>query len=186
MLLLNSPRSIVVDGLTVFPDHADENQFWVLPGPVQLGKRRADGRASFTFIKFKPAAVQAGVKGGGFLSILEAVIGLGIQLGSIGAFGKKIKANINASTPGYANGGYPSRGLALVGERGPELVNFRGGERVFQQYHELPNFPGLAGPNHPVLGSWIVNQESFGVGIRESDGPITDYYCRFAPNLIEP
>ncbi|WP_102126985.1 hypothetical protein [Deinococcus planocerae] len=67
MLLLNSPRSIVVDGLTVFPDHADENQFWVLPGPVQLGRRRADGRASFTFIKFKPAAVQAGVKGGGFL-----------------------------------------------------------------------------------------------------------------------
>ncbi|MDR2254461.1 MAG: glutathionylspermidine synthase family protein [Arthrobacter sp.] len=62
----------------------------------------------------------------------------------------------------------------------------RGGERVFQQYHELPNFPGLAGANHPVLGSWIVNQESFGVGIRESDGPITDYYCRFAPNLIEP
>lgn len=67
MLLLNSPRSIVIDGLTVFPDHADENQFWVLPGPVQLGRRRSDGRASFTFIKFKPAAVQAGVKGGGFL-----------------------------------------------------------------------------------------------------------------------
>lgn len=62
----------------------------------------------------------------------------------------------------------------------------RGNERVFQKYHELPNFPGSAGPNHPVLGSWVVNQEAFGVGIRESDGPITDYFCRFAPNLIEP
>mgnify|MGYP003601781038 FL=1 len=60
------------------------------------------------------------------------------------------------------------------------------GEQVFQQYHELPNFPGSNGNNHPVLGSWVVNQEAFGVGIRESDGPITDYYCRFASNLIEP
>jgi glutathionylspermidine synthase len=60
----------------------------------------------------------------------------------------------------------------------------RGGEQVWQQYHELPDFPGSAGSNHPVLGSWVVDQESFGVGIRESDGPITDYFCRFAPNVI--
>ncbi|SDH56501.1 glutathionylspermidine synthase family protein [Microbacterium sp. 77mftsu3.1] len=59
-----------------------------------------------------------------------------------------------------------------------------GGERVWQQYHELPNFEGSNGNNHPVLGSWVINQESYGVGIRESDGPITDYYCRFAPNFI--
>lgn len=71
------------------------------------------------------------IKGGGFLSILEGIVGLGIQLGSIGAFGKTIQGRINSSVPGYASGGYPSRGLALVGERGPELVNFRGGERVF-------------------------------------------------------
>ncbi|MDM7887990.1 glutathionylspermidine synthase family protein [Curtobacterium sp. RHCJP20] len=58
------------------------------------------------------------------------------------------------------------------------------GERVWQQYHELPDFPGSNGHNHPVLGSWVVDGESFGVGIRESDGPITDYWCRFAPNLI--
>ncbi len=36
-----------------------------------------------------------------------------------------------------------------------------------------------------MLGSWVINQEAFGVGIRESDGPITDYFCRFAPNIIE-
>lgn len=70
------------------------------------------------------------IKGGGFLDILEAVIGLGVQLGSIGAFGKKIQARINA--PAYATGtARAARGLALVGERGPELVNFRGGERVW-------------------------------------------------------
>lgn len=59
-----------------------------------------------------------------------------------------------------------------------------GAERVWQQYHELPDFPGSNGHNHPVLGSWVVGGESFGVGIRESDGPITDYWCRFAPNII--
>jgi hypothetical protein len=66
MLLLNSARTITVDGVTVFPDHADPNQFWYLPGPVSLA-RRADGRPCFTFIKFKPAAVAGGAKGGGFV-----------------------------------------------------------------------------------------------------------------------
>ncbi|WP_313502729.1 glutathionylspermidine synthase family protein [Corynebacterium variabile] len=56
---------------------------------------------------------------------------------------------------------------------------------VWQQYTQIPNFPGPDGaPNHPVLGAWVVNGESVGVGIRESDGPVTDYWCRFVPNLI--
>lgn len=72
------------------------------------------------------------IKGGGFLNILDAVIGLGLQLGSIGALGKKIQSNINKTVPGYAGGTHSaSAGLAMVGERGPELVAFRGGERVF-------------------------------------------------------
>lgn len=77
------------------------------------------------------------IKGGGFLGILEAVIGLGLQLGSSGLFGKKLADRINnPRTPpikGYAGGTLSApRGLALVGERGPELVNFRGGERVWK------------------------------------------------------
>ena len=66
MLLLSAAKTITVDGVTVFPDHADPNQFWYLPGPVGLAKRK-DGQAVFTFIKYKPAAVEAGVKGGGFV-----------------------------------------------------------------------------------------------------------------------
>jgi hypothetical protein len=50
----------------VFPDHADPNQFWYLPGPVSIA-RRLDGKPAFTFIKFKPAAVAGGAKGGGFV-----------------------------------------------------------------------------------------------------------------------
>jgi hypothetical protein len=67
MLLLNSSKTITVDGVTVFPDHADEDQFWYLPAPVRLARRPEDDRAKFTLIKYKPAAVAAGVKGGGFL-----------------------------------------------------------------------------------------------------------------------
>src|SRR5262249_17278239 len=68
MLLLGSNKTITVDGVTVFPDHADANQFWYLPSEVTLARRSQDDRVSFTFIKFKPAAVAAGVKGGGFLT----------------------------------------------------------------------------------------------------------------------
>lgn len=51
----------------------------------------------------------------------------------------------------------------------------------YQQFHALPDFDG----NRPVLGAWVVDGESVGVGIRESDGPVTDYYCRFVPNVID-
>jgi glutathionylspermidine synthase len=51
----------------------------------------------------------------------------------------------------------------------------------YQQWYPLPDFYG----NRPVLGAWVVDGESVGVGIRESDGPITDYFCRFVPNIID-
>lgn len=71
------------------------------------------------------------IKGGGFLNILSSVIGLGLQLGGIGAFGKKIQTNIN-SVPAYANGtNYAAGGLSLVGERGPELVGLPRGSKVW-------------------------------------------------------
>ncbi|MGV9868065.1 hypothetical protein [Rhodococcus koreensis] len=65
MLLLGS-RTITVEGVTVFPDHADPDQFWYLPAPVQLGDLPS-GEKAFTFIKYRPAAVTGGAKGGGFL-----------------------------------------------------------------------------------------------------------------------
>jgi glutathionylspermidine synthase len=50
----------------------------------------------------------------------------------------------------------------------------------YQAWHPLPSMDG----NRPVLGCWVVDGESVGVGIRESDGYITDYYCRFVPSII--
>ena len=71
------------------------------------------------------------IKGGGFLDILSSVIGLATQLGSIGAFGKKVQTNINKTIPAYANGtSFHPGGLALVGERGPELLHLPRGSAV--------------------------------------------------------
>jgi hypothetical protein len=81
------------------------------------------------------------IKGGGFLNILSSVIGLGLQLGSIGLFGKGVAANINApKIPALASGTrFHAGGLAMVGERGPELVNLPRGSRVW------PNGTGPGG-----------------------------------------
>lgn len=81
------------------------------------------------------AAVQGlagAIKGGGFLDILGAVIGLGTQLASIGVFGKKAQTRVNTPVPGYASGtSFHPGGWAMVGERGPELVNMPRGSSVF-------------------------------------------------------
>ncbi|MXP43691.1 phage tail tape measure protein [Allopontixanthobacter sediminis] len=70
------------------------------------------------------------IKGGGFLDILGSVLGVFTQLGSVGAFGKSIQTNIN-KVPGYANGtSFHPGGMAIVGERGPELLNLPRGSQV--------------------------------------------------------
>ncbi|MGW6736204.1 glutathionylspermidine synthase family protein [Streptomyces sp. NPDC055013] len=50
----------------------------------------------------------------------------------------------------------------------------------YQQLAPLPTFDG----NHVVLGAWVVEGESAGLGIRESSGLITDGYARFLPHVI--
>ncbi|MFI8217705.1 glutathionylspermidine synthase family protein [Streptomyces sp. NPDC085932] len=50
----------------------------------------------------------------------------------------------------------------------------------YQQLAPLPDFDG----NRVVLGAWVVENESAGLGIRESSGLITDEYARFLPHVI--
>lgn len=51
-------------------------------------------------------------------------------------------------------------------------------------------YQDLAGPTErfggkvPVLGSWLVQGEAAGLGVREADGPITSNTSRFVPHLI--
>ncbi|MDD4777176.1 MAG: hypothetical protein PHV53_02690 [Fermentimonas sp.] len=61
-------KTITIDGVTVFSDHADPDQFWYLPGPVQMARRKPDNRAAFTFIKYGNVDGNA-IKGRGFLMV---------------------------------------------------------------------------------------------------------------------
>ena len=56
----------VVEGVTVFSDHADPDLFWYLPAPVDLADK-PDGSKAFSFIKYKDGARSGGARGGGFL-----------------------------------------------------------------------------------------------------------------------
>jgi glutathionylspermidine synthase len=51
---------------------------------------------------------------------------------------------------------------------------------VYQDYFELPAFDG----RHPVVGSWVIDQEPAGVGIRESEGPVTRNESPFVPHVL--
>jgi glutathionylspermidine synthase len=51
---------------------------------------------------------------------------------------------------------------------------------VVQQYTDLGAYDG----NRPVLGVWTVDMEPVGLGIRESDGLVTNNLSRFVPHVI--
>ena len=51
---------------------------------------------------------------------------------------------------------------------------------IYQALADVPNFEG----NFPVIGSWVIDGESAGMGIRESDTQITDNTSRFVPHLF--
>jgi len=56
-----------------------------------------------------------------------------------------------------------------------------GGEGfIYQQLCPLPNYENC----YPLIGSWIIGQESAGIGIRESENLITDNTSRFVPHII--
>jgi glutathionylspermidine synthase len=51
-------------------------------------------------------------------------------------------------------------------------------------YQELAPLPNLGG-RRPVIGSWVIQGESAGIGIRESDSALTTNTSRFVPHLFE-
>jgi glutathionylspermidine synthase len=51
---------------------------------------------------------------------------------------------------------------------------------VFQEYFPIPEFDG----SRPVIGSWVIDGTARGIGIRESDGLVTDNFSRFVPHLF--
>jgi glutathionylspermidine synthase len=63
--------------------------------------------------------------------------------------------------------------------RGPDQAYGEEGY-VVQEYADLGTYGGA----RPVLGVWTVDMEPVGLGIRESDGYITDNLSRFVPHVL--
>ena len=57
---------------------------------------------------------------------------------------------------------------------------YESGPFAYQAYCPLPLFED----NHTVVGSWVIDSEARGIGIRESDGPITQNLARFVPHYF--
>lgn len=55
------------------------------------------------------------------------------------------------------------------------------GPCIWQKTFDIKTFDG----HYPVIGSWIVDGESAGMGIRESQNVITDNFSRFIPHVIK-
>lgn len=71
--------------------------------------------------------------------------------------------------------------LVRAGAESVETVGEYGaGAYVWQAYAPLPSFDG----QRPVVGSWTVDGEARGIGIRETDGPVTHNLSRFVPHLF--
>lgn len=70
-------------------------------------------------------------------------------------------------------------GIIIPGVEQTEEEEDHGGY-IMQKYTPLPKF----GDSYPVIGSWVINGESCGIGIREDDTLITKNTSRFVPHLI--
>lgn len=52
---------------------------------------------------------------------------------------------------------------------------------IYQAIAPIPTFNGF----HPVIGSWVIDQEAGGMGIRESSDLITENKCSYIPHLFD-
>ena len=70
-----------------------------------------------------------------------------------------------------------------VVSRGRTIVETAGdyGEEGFVYQQLIPS----VNTHHPVVGSWVIDGESAGIGIRESSSLVTDNMSRFVPHYLE-
>ena len=72
--------------------------------------------------------------------------------------------------------------MTLFGPGGSQQTGGDYGEEgfIYQALAPIPCFDG----NYPVIGSWVIDGESAGMGIRESATMITDNLSRFVPHAF--
>ena len=144
-----------VEGVTVFPDHADENQFWYLPAHLEIARRPTDDWPQFSFIKFKREASAEGVTGGGFLMFTVAL-----------TLPEEIERKVRAEIPGNArltavpfdSGTVECVALNLQGPGGTTATVSDAGTFIAVQEILGARVPSLFGDNHAVF-SLTLSQE---------------------------
>lgn len=52
---------------------------------------------------------------------------------------------------------------------------------IYQEYMKIKTFDGFT----PIIGSWVINSEPAGIGVREDKNKITTVNGRFLPHLIK-
>ncbi|ASP30803.1 hypothetical protein CHH26_11610 [Qipengyuania flava] len=99
---------------------------------------------------------------------LGGILGAGLQIFSAFAGGGKV--------PGFANGtNYAPGGLAMVGERGPELVNLPRGSQVFTNRESM----GMMGGKLQI--EVVANNDGFGAFVRNQAGEVV---AQAAPSIM--
>ncbi|WP_424214781.1 transglycosylase SLT domain-containing protein [Streptomyces sp. BI20] len=111
----------------------------------------AAGNASRGLMQVVPTTFSAYHQAGTSWDIFDPVANIAAAINYIraryGDISRVQQADPNRPSKGYWTGTRSaSQGLALVGERGPELVNFRGGERVFNNAETQ----GMFGPRYEI------------------------------------
>ncbi|MGD1075824.1 MAG: glutathionylspermidine synthase family protein [Thermodesulfovibrionales bacterium] len=74
--------------------------------------------------------------------------------------------------------------ITISDEHGTESSSGAYGDEgfLYQQYCPLPDFAG----NHAVIGSWVIDGKSAGIGVREDSTRITTNTSRFVPHYFKP
>lgn len=52
---------------------------------------------------------------------------------------------------------------------------------IYQELVDVPSFDN----RHPIIGGWVIGGEASGIGIRETEGLITDNMANFVPHILE-
>lgn len=137
-----------IQGVTVFPDHADEEQYWYLPAHLSIARRQEDDWPQFTFMKFKRAATDEGVEGGGFLMFtVELTLPEEVEQ----EIRSKIPANARLSAAPFDTGTVECVALNLQGPGGTTATVSDVGSFVAVQTILGARVPSLFGGNQAVF-----------------------------------
>ncbi len=154
MLQLGS-RMQTIEGVTVFPDHADERQAWYLPAHISLARRPEDNRPAFTFLKYKRAATASGVEGGGFLMF---AVELGLPEEVEQAIRSELPAGTRLSAVPFDTGTVECVALNLQGPGGTVATVGDNGTFIAVEQILGASMPSLFG-NNTAMFSLTLSQE---------------------------